>query len=73
MGLYALLLDATPVGFSSAQIESITTALGTAITNTLNMFVALMPIFATICGVAFGIKFVTKRFQSVGGTGIRAK
>lgn len=68
-----MLLDATTIGFTSTQIEAITTALGTAITNTLNMFVALMPIFATICGVAFGIKFVTKRFQSVGGTGIKAK
>lgn len=65
--------SATTVGFSTAQITAITNALSTAITNTLNMFVALMPIFATICGVAFGIKFVTKRFQSVGGTGIRAK
>lgn len=65
--------SATTVGFSSAQITAITAALSTAITNTLNMFVALMPIFATICGVAFGIKFVQRRFEKVGGTGIKAR
>lgn len=65
--------NAVQVGFSSAQITAITTALGDAITNTLNMFVALMPIYAVICGTAFGIRFVTNRFKAVGGTGIKAR
>lgn len=57
--------------FTSQQIESISNALQTAITNVLNMFVSLIPIFAIICGVAFGIKFVKGMFGRVGGTSIR--
>lgn len=66
-----MLLDATAQAtFTSAQIESISNALQTAITNVLNMFVALIPIFAIICGVAFGIRFVKGMFGRVGGTSI---
>lgn len=57
--------------FTSQQIENISNALQTAITNVLNMFVSLIPIFAIICGVAFGIKFVKGMFGRVGGTSIR--
>ena len=66
------LLEATPQAtFTSAQITDISNALQTAITNVLNMFVSLIPIFAIICGVAFGIKFVKGMFGRVGGTSIR--
>lgn len=58
--------------FTSEQVTTITTALNTAITNVLNMFVSLIPIFATICGVAFGIAFVKKMFGRVGGKSIKA-
>lgn len=57
--------------FTSSQIESISNALQTAITNVLNMFVSLIPIFAIICGVAFGIKFVKGMFGRVGGTKVK--
>lgn len=49
--------------FSSDQITSITNSLNSAITNTLNMFVALLPVFATLCGVVFGIRFVKSLFN----------
>lgn len=65
------LLEATAQAtFTSEQITSISNALQTAITNVLNMFVALIPIFAIICGVAFGIRFVKGMFGRVGGTSI---
>lgn len=68
----ALIAEATAQAtFTSAQIESISNALQTAITNVLNMFVSLIPIFAIICGVAFGIKFVKSMFGRVGGTKVR--
>lgn len=67
-----MLLEATAQAtFTASQIESISNALQTAITNVLNMFVALIPIFAIICGVAFGIKFVKSMFGRVGGTKVK--
>lgn len=70
--MYGLIAEATAQAtFTSTQIESISNALNTAITNVLNMFVSLIPIFAVICGVAFGIRFVKGMFGRVGGTGIR--
>lgn len=68
----ALIAEATAQAtFTSTQIESISNALQTAITNVLNMFVSLVPVFAIICGVAFGIKFVKSMFGRVGGTKVR--
>lgn len=64
-----MLLEATPQAtFTAAQVTEISNALQTAITNVINMFVSLIPIFAIICGVAFGIKFVKSMFGRVGGT-----
>ena len=51
--------------FGTEQIASITTALNTAIENTLGMFVNLLPVAATICGVAFGIRYVKGLFGQV--------
>lgn len=68
----ALIAEATAQAtFTAQQIESISNALQVAITNVLNMFVSLIPIFAIICGVAFGIKFVKSMFGRVGGTKVR--
>ena len=65
------LLEATAQAtFTTQQITDISNALQTAITNVLNMFVSLIPIFAIICGVAFGIRFVKGMFGRVGGTSI---
>lgn len=50
---------------TEAQITSITTALNTAIQNTLTMFIGLLPVAATICGVAFGIRYVKNLFTQV--------
>lgn len=52
--------------FTVEQITSITTALNTAITNVLSMFVSLLPVLATIAGVAFGISLVRGLFKKVG-------
>lgn len=49
--------------FSTEQITSIQTALGTAITNVLSMFVDLLPIVAILSGVAFGIALVRGLFK----------
>lgn len=51
--------------FSTEQIASITSALSTAVNNTLTMFVDLLPVMALICGVAFGIRFVRSLFKQV--------
>lgn len=55
----------TNVGWTSDMISNVTSALNSAISNTLQTFVALLPIFATICGVAFGIRFVRGLFSQV--------
>lgn len=52
--------------FTADQITSITTALNTAITNVLSMFVSLLPVMAIIAGVAFGIRLVRGLFKKVG-------
>ena len=73
-GLYGLLLDVTPSAqatFSSDQVTTISNAINTAITNTINMFVSLVPLFAVICGAAFGIRFVKGLFSKVGGNKIK--
>lgn len=49
--------------FSTEQITSISTALTTAVNNTLAMFVDLLPVMALICGVAFGIRFIYSLFR----------
>lgn len=49
--------------FSTEQITSIQTALGTAIENVLSMFVDLLPIVAILSGVAFGIALVRGLFK----------
>lgn len=49
--------------FSTEQITSIQTSLGTAIENVLSMFVSLLPVMATIAGVAFGIALVRRSFK----------
>lgn len=49
--------------FSTEQIGEITTALNTAITNVLSMFVDLLPIVAVLSGVAFGVALVRGLFK----------
>lgn len=66
--------DVTPTAqavFSSDQITTISNAINTAITNVLNMFVSLVPLYAVIAGVAFGIKLVQKMFNKTGGSKVR--
>lgn len=48
------------------QVTQITNAINSAIQNTLSMFIGLLPVMATICGVAFGIHYVNKLFNRVG-------
>lgn len=48
---------------SAEQTTSISAALETAIGNTLDTFISLLPIFAVACGTAFAIRFVTKLFN----------
>lgn len=51
--------------FTTEHITSITTALNTAITNVLGVFVDLLPVMAIIAGVGFGIAFVRGLFNKV--------
>lgn len=51
--------------FTTEQVGSITTALTSAINNTLSMFVELLPVAALICGVAFGIRYIKSLFAQV--------
>ena len=53
----------TGVMFTTQQVTDITTALTTAINNTLAMFVQLLPVAAMIAGVAFGIRMVRSYFK----------
>ena len=75
--IYAIggyMLDVTPTAqatFSSDQVQTISNSINTAITNTINMFVSLVPLFAVICGAAFGIRFVKGLFSKVGGNKIK--
>lgn len=52
--------------FSTDQISAITTAMNTAISNVLSMFVSLTPIMAVIAGVGFGIALVRGLFRRIG-------
>lgn len=61
-------VTATGGVFSASQITSITSALTQALNNTLAMFVSLLPIFALICGAAFGIRFVKGLFNRTANT-----
>lgn len=56
---------ATGTVLSTEQIASVSTALNTAIQNTLTMFIDLLPVMALICGVAFGIRFIRGLFKQV--------
>lgn len=58
-------LENTPV-FSSADITEITTALSTAISNVLEVFIDLLPVMAVIAGVGFGIALIRGLFKKVG-------
>ena len=51
--------------FTSEQITAITTALQSAITNVLDVFVDLLPVMAIIAGVGFGIGLVRSLFNKV--------
>lgn len=73
-GLYSYLLDVTPSAqatFTSDQVTTISNSINTAITNVINMFVSLIPLFAVICGAAFGIRFVKGLFGKVGGKSVK--
>ena len=52
--------------FTSQQLTDITTAMNTAISNVLTMFVSLTPIMAVIAGVGFGIALVRGLFRRIG-------
>lgn len=56
---------ATGTVLTTAQVGKVTTALNTAIQNTLTMFIDLLPVMALICGVAFGIRFIRGLFKQV--------
>lgn len=60
-----MFLDTTGTVLSTEQIASVSTALNTAIQNTLTMFIDLLPVMALICGVAFGIRFIRGLFKQV--------
>ena len=49
--------------FTAEQITSISTALETAISNVMSMFVDLLPVMAIITGVGFGIGLVFSLFK----------
>lgn len=51
--------------FTTEQITAITTALQSAITNVLDVFVDLLPVMAIIAGVGFGISLVRGLFNKV--------
>lgn len=64
MGLVQLAEAATVANpFGAEQITAITSALTSAINNIVNIYISLLPIFALICGVGFGIRFITKLFR----------
>lgn len=71
MGWIADVTPAAQAVFSSDQITTISNAINSAITNVLNMFVNLVPLYAVIAGVAFGIKLVQRLFNKTGGSKIK--
>lgn len=61
--------DVTPTAqavFSSDQITTISNAINQAISNVLNMFVSLVPLYAVIAGVAFGIRLTKRLIEKPG-------
>lgn len=51
--------------FTTEHVTSISTALNTAITNVVGVFVDLLPAMAVIAGVGFGIALVRGLFNKV--------
>lgn len=51
--------------FSAEQVSTISTNMGTAISNIVSTFVSLTPVMATIAGVGFGIAVVRGLFNRI--------
>jgi len=51
--------------FSTEQLTSLTTAMNTAISNVVSVFVQCAPIMAAIAGVGFGIALVRGLFRRI--------
>lgn len=71
LGLIADVVASPQATFTGDQITTISNAINTAISNVLNMFVSLIPLYAVIAGVSFGVKLVQKLFNKTGGGKIR--
>ncbi len=51
--------------FSTEQLTSLTTAMNTAISNVVSVFVQCAPIMVAIAGVGFGIALVRGLFRRI--------
>lgn len=63
-----MLLDAVNTGaaaFTTTQMESITTAITSAVGSIVDTFVGVLPVIAIICGVLWGIRFILHQFNKL--------
>lgn len=49
--------------FTNTQMESVQTAITSAVGSLIDTFVALLPAIALICGALFGIRYITRLFK----------
>lgn len=51
--------------FSTTQMESISTAITTAVGSLIDTFVSVLPVIALICGAIWGVRFILRQFRKL--------
>lgn len=57
------LLNLGASAFSTTQMESITTAITSAVGSLIDTFVGVLPVIAVIVGAIWGIRFILRQFN----------
>lgn len=57
------LLSLGASAFSTTQMESITTAITSAVGSLIDTFVGVLPVIAVIVGAIWGIRFILRQFN----------
>lgn len=51
--------------FTSTQMESIQTALTTAVGSLVDTFISVLPVIALIVGALWGVRFILRQFNKL--------
>ena len=59
------LLNVGAAAFSTTQMESISTAITSAVGTVVDTFVGVLPVIALIAGALWGIRFILHQFNKI--------